>query len=468
MVLAISGGLIAFLVILAALIGGCGYLLIRHYRTVGPNEVLIIFGGRKRTITRTDGTPLEVGYRTHVGGGTLVVPFMERAETLSMEIVTIALRTPEVLSRGGIPLIAEGVAQVKPGSDAGAIHAAAEQFLGRSSDDIGDIVHTVLEGHMRSTIGQMTAEEIYQDRSGFAKTVVKRTTEELKHMGLTILSFSLKDLTDTQGYLEALGQPVIARAKADAIVAQAEADRDATIKASEAKKQGDLAELMAHAEMAGQRMKVEGMAAEGRADVNRKKAEADLAYDLERFTREQELRRAEYEVKIVEKEKAIELEDKEIIRKEKELEATVRKPADARRYQVESEADAEQHRLTAEAKGRAEALQTEGAAEAEKALAVGKAEAEVMSGKAQSWAKYGDAAIAQMMADQMPELARAVAEPLSKVEKIIMLGDDNGVPKLTGQVTRVLAQLPEIIKSLSGVDLNEVIKNKVQSPEDEG
>ena len=461
--------LIVVLVILA-LLSGLAFLASKHYKKVGPNQVLIIYGLKKRTLTKPDGTTVSVGYRTCVGGGTFVLPFLERAETLNLEVVTVPVRTPEVLSARGVPLIAEALAQVKIQTDEGSIHAAAEQFLGKGAEYIRDVAHTVLEGYMRAAIGKMTVEEIYQNRDDFARKVLEPAAEDLKRMGLTILSFSLKDLTDSQGYLDALGRPEVARVKAEAEVAQAEADRDATIKASEARKQGDRARIQAEAEIAAFRLEIEGKKAENQAKVNRIKAQTDLAYDLERYSLELKVRQAEYDVRIAEKQKAIELEEKEVLRKEKELEATVRKTADARKYQAQTEAQAEAARIKEEAKAKAEAQKLEGDAEAQKVEALGRAEAKATGEKLKALASQPETALAQMLLQAMPELARSVSEPLSKVDKIVMVGGsgENGPSKLTGQVAAVLAQLPEVVKALSGVDLRDLLQKKLGSKEDEG
>ena len=460
--------LIVVLVVLA-LVSGIAFLASKNYKKVGPNQVLIIYGLKKRTLTKPDGTTVTVGYRTCVGGGTLVLPFLERAETLNLEVVTVPVRTPEVLSARGVPLIAEALAQVKIQTDEGSIHAAAEQFLGKGADYIGEVAHTVLEGYMRAAIGKMTVEEIYQNRDDFARKVLEPAAQDLKRMGLTILSFSLKDLTDSQGYLDALGRPEVARVKAEAEVAQAEADRDATIKASEARKQGDKARLQAEAEIAAFRLEIEGKKAENQAKVNRVKAQTDLAYDLERYNLELQVRRAEYDVRIAEKEKAIELQEKEILRKEKELEATVKKIADARKYQAQAEAQAEAARIKEEAKAKAEARKLEGESEALRAEAIGKAEAKAAGERLKALASQPETALAQMLFQALPELARSVSEPLSKVDKIVMVGGSGagGPSALTGQVASVLAQLPEVVKALAGVDLKEVLQRKFGSKEEE-
>jgi len=433
----------------------------RQYRKVGPNEVLIISGGRKHTVVDPDGTKRKIGYRMQIGGGTFVLPFVESYQTLSLEIFTLNFKTPEVLTSTGVPVITEGLAQVKVRGDEYSIRLAAEQFLGKGAGAMQDVSQQVLEGHMRSAIGSMTVEKIYQNRQGFAAVVTDTASKELDRMGLQLVSFSLKDLTDTQGYLEALGRPRIAEVKRDATVAQAETDRDAIIKSAAAHKEGEVAKLQADTEVAEAHRDFESKRAEYQAMINQRKAGADLAYDLEKLRVTQDLKTQEYRVRLIEKEKAIEVERKEIERKEHELEATVKKVADAQKYQIQAEAEAESYRMQAEAKARAEAMRVEGAAEVDLMKAKGAAQSTGMRQKAEAWREYNEAAVYQMFIDVLPQLARAVSEPLSKVDRITLIGNGGGggASKITGEVANVLAQMPTILESLTGVDIRKLLEN---------
>lgn len=436
--------------------------LAKQYRKVGPNEALIISGGREHKVTDPDGTVRKIGYRISIGGGTFIKPLIERAEVLSLNVHTLTIKTPEVLTAKGVHIIAEASAQVKINSEEYAIRRAAEQFLGKGSEGIKDVAYGVLEGCMRAVLGTMTVEEIYQNREQFSEKVKQAAADDFERMGLTVLSFALKDISDTKGYLAALGQPRIAQVKKDATIAQAEADKEASIKAAQARKDGDIARLKAETEVAKANRDFESNRATFQIDINRTKAQADLAYDLEKQRMTQQIRKEEYEVKMIEKESAIKLEEQEILRKEKELDASVKKTADAKKYQVKSEADAESYRIASEAKGRAEARKLEAESEAEMIRAQGAAEAEAMRMKAESWKDYNEAAVYKMVIDALPELARAIAEPLSKVDKIVMVGGGNdgspGISRLTGQVAQVLAQLPTVVESLSGVDMTKLLE----------
>jgi flotillin len=443
-----------------------GILFAKQYRKVGPNEALII-SGRRKTITLADGTRRKVGYRVRLGGGTFVRPFVEKADVLPMEVIPLSIRTPEVLTRGGVPILADATAQVKIDSSEGSIHTAAEQFLGLGKDGIRDVAVQILEGRTREVIGTMTVEEIYRGRAEFNQKVIEAVCGDFGRMGLTLLSFALREFSDTQGYLDALSKPVISAAKREAAVAEAESQKEAIIRSSQARKEGEVARLQSEALIAKAQWDNEVKKAESLVSVNSKKAQADFSYELERHRLGQDLKREEAKVRIVEKEQAIKIEDLEIERREKELESNVVKPSDARKYQIKAEAEAEEYRLQAEARGKAEAAKLEGAAEASRIRDKGAAEAESMTKKAAAMSQYNEAAVLEMYINVLPEVVKAVSEPLSKIDKIVVVNSDKdlGGSKVTGQIAQVLSQVPEVIQALTGADLKRFLKDKL-SPEE--
>jgi flotillin len=455
----ITAGIILVVLALLAL------LLVKQYKKVGPNEALII-SGRKKTLTGADGTKVKVGYRYRLGGGTFVRPFLETVDTLPMEVVPLTIRTPEVLTHGGVPILADATAQVKIDSSEGAIMIAAEQFLGIGKDGIREVAVNVLEGRMREVIGTLTVEEIYRGRAEFNGKVIAAAKADFAKMGLVLLAFALKEFSDTQGYITSLSKPLITAAKRDARVAEAEGEKEAVIKSSQARKEAEVARLQAEAQIAKAQWENETKKSDSLTLVNQKKAQADFAYELERHRLNQEIKREESKVRQVEKEQAIKIEELEIQRREKELEANVIKPADARKYQIKSEAEAEDFRIQAEAHGKAEAVKMEGLAEASRIKERGAAEAEAMLKKAQSMDKYGDAAIMEMYMKVLPEVVRGMSEPLSKVDKIVVVGGDKslGTTKITAQMAEILAQVPDVVQSLTGADIKKFIKDKL-SPE---
>jgi flotillin len=427
-----------------------------NYRKVGPNQALVI-SGRTSTVVEADGARRKVGYRLQVGGGTFVMPFIETVDSFPLEVFSLAIRCPEVLSGQGVLISAEAQGQVKAPSGEASLHRAIENFLSRGSSGIVEVSQEVLEGHMRAALGTMSVEEIYSNREAFARKVREASADDFARLGLELASFSLKDISDAQGYIQALGARRIAEVKRDATIAQAETERDSAINAAMARKEGDVARLKAEAELAQATRDFEMQRADFQASVNSKRAQADVAYDMERAKLDLALKRSEYEVRLAEKELAAKVEEREAVRREKELEANVKRPAEAMSYQARLEAESEAYRKELEAKGKAAGIRTIGNAEAEAALARGKSEAAAKRAKASAWKDYSDAALTEMIIKSLPELARAVSEPLSKVDKIVMVGDANGAQKITGQVASVLAQLPTVVESLTGLNLIDLL-----------
>jgi flotillin len=291
---------------------------------------------------------------------------------------------------------------------------------------------------------------------------------DLASMGLSMLSFALKDISDTQGYLDALSKPMVAAAKRDAIIKQAEYDRDASIFAAQAKKEADVAKLTADAEVAGRNWKNEELKATSQINVNKVRAKADVTYELERFRLAQEVKVEEYKVKFIETQEQAKVQSEEILRKEKELEANIIKPAEARKIQIQAEAEAESYRVTKEAEAKSAARSKENAVEAERIKLLGASEAGAMIDKARAYEQYNQAAMYQMIVDILPELTKNVAEPLSRIDKITLIGGTDGklgTHQITGQVADVLSQVPEVVKSLTGVDLAKYLREKLGGTE---
>jgi flotillin len=473
----VVGGVVVFLLVML--------VVASRYTKVGPNEVLIISGLRHSV--PTTGGMTKVGFRIVRGGGTFVKPVVERVDILSLELMTIDVKTPEVYTVQGVPIMVDGVAQVKVRGDDVSIRTAAEQFLSKSQADIMNVALQTLEGHLRAILGTMTVEEVFKNRETFAGRVQEVAATDMANMGLAIVSFTIRDIRDKQGYLDALGKPRTAQVKRDAIIGQAEADRDATIRSAQAEKEGKTAKFTADTGIASASRDYQMNLAEYQASVNQKKAESDLAYDLQKYKTAQLVKREEVQVAVVEKESLIGVQEQEIKRREKELEATIQKPAEAERAKVRTLADAEKYRLETEASGRAAAVRAQGFAEADIVKAKGLAEAEsararglaeaaviqaqgeamaeAMRKKAEAWEKYGEAAIVQTIAELLPQLARNIAEPLSRVEKMIVINSGpsgpggGGASKITRDVADIVAQLPPIVEGLTGVDLAKMIKD---------
>lgn len=470
-----------------------------RYQKVGPNEALIISGRGQMRTNPTTGEKERVGYRIVKGGGTIVWPVVERAERLSLEVMTLEIETPRVYSSQGVAITVDGIAQVKVKSDEVSIATAAEQFLSKSTDEIKQVALQTLEGHLRGIVGTLTVEEIYRDRDRFAQRVQEVSAGDMANMGLGIVSFTIKDIKDEKGYLDALGVTRTAEVKRDAAIGQAMASRDAKIQSASADQEGEQARLAAQTKIAEADKNYQVQKAAYDAEVNKQKAAAELAYALQQNKTNQEIKAEEVQIEVVAKTKAIQVQEQEVARREKELEATVRKPVEAEQYRVRTLADASKYQAATQGAGQAEAARlvgqgdadankskglaqaeviraqglaeaeankARGLADAEVIQAQGLAEAEAMKRKAEAWQTYGQAAMIQQLIEALPKIAAAIAEPLSKTERIVVIsngGDGNGsgagAAKVSQDVANIVAQVPATVEALTGVDLIKTIKD---------
>nr|WP_062352893.1 flotillin family protein [Bacillus kwashiorkori] len=479
-----SGMLILIVVVVFLLLALIG-VFVTKYRTAGPDEALIVTGsylGNKNVHIDESGNKIKIIR----GGGTFVLPVFQKAEPLSLLSSKLDVSTPEVYTEQGVPVMADGTAIIKVGSSIGEIATAAEQFLGKTKQDLENEAREVLEGHLRSILGSMTVEEIYKNRDKFSQEVQRVATQDLAKMGLTIVSFTIKDVRDKNGYLDSLGKPRIAQVKRDAEIAEAEADKETRISKAEADKEAKRSELERATEIAEAEKENQLKIAEYRREQDIAKARADQAYDLETARAKQEVTEQEMQVKIIERQKQIELEEKEILRREKQYDSEVKKKADADRYSVEqsaaaekakqmAEADAHKYRIEAMAKAEAERIRMDGLAKAEAQKAQGEAEAEIIRLKglaeaeakqkvAEAFERFGQAAVLDMILKMLPEYAKQVAAPLANIDKITVVdtgasGPNGGANKITGYATNLMASLQETLKESSGIDVKELLEN---------
>ncbi len=444
-----------------------------RYKKVGPNQVLVISGRRHIIINPITKKKERVGFRIVKGGGVFIWPVVERVDVLSLEIMTIEVETPEVYTEQGVPVTVDGVAQVKVKGDEISIRTAAEQFLSKSASEIRTVAHETLAGHLRAILGTMTVEEIYKDRDAFAQRVQEVSSVDMANMGLEIVSFTIKNIRDDQGYLDALGQARTAEVKRDAAIGQALAARDATIKSAEARQEGETAKYQAETKIAASEKDYSVQKAAYESEVNRKRAQAEMAYTLQQNIENQKIKGESVQIDVVEKQKQIEVQEQEAMRKEKELEATVRKPAEAEQYRIQTLSNAEKYRRETEASGEATATRAMGEAEADATKAQGIAEAEViraqgiaqahaMQEKADAWQQYNQAAIIQQLIDSLPQVAEAISAPLSRTDRIVVISSGSegaGASKVTGDIANIIAQVPATVEALTGVDVIDAIKN---------
>jgi flotillin len=455
-----------------------------RYKKVGPNQVLVISGRRREVISPVTGQRERVGFRVVKGGGTFIIPVLERIDVLSMEILTIEVEVRSVYTVEGVPVHVDGVAQIKIRGEDISIWTAAEQFLSKGPDGIVYVAHETLAGHLRAILGMLTVEEIYKDRDAFAQKVLEVSGGDLANMGLEIVSFVIKDIRDDKEYLESLGRTRTAEVKRDAVkgeaeaqrdatIAQANAARDATIQSAHARQEGETAKYGAETKIASAQKDYRVQKAHFDEESNRSEVQAELARTLQERITTQEITAQEVQIEVVAKQKQIEVQEQEVQRRTRELEATVEKPAEAEKYRIETLASAKKYQTETEAagesaatrlrgEGEADAIKAKGLAQADVIKAQGFAEAQAMEKKAEAWQKYNQAAIIQQLIEALPQVAAAVAQPLSQTDRIVIInsgGDGAGASKITADVTNIVAQVPETLEALTGVNLIDALKS---------
>jgi flotillin len=427
-------------------------------RKVGPHEALIVYGFR--------------GTRVVQGSGTVVFPMVENCRGLSLELMSFDVAPKQDLyTRQGVAVTVEAVAQIKVKSDRESILTAAEQFLTKPPEEREGLIRLVMEGHLRGIIGQLTVEEIVKQPEMVGERMRSTCADDMNKMGLEVISFTIKEVRDKNEYITNMGRPDIARIKRDADVATAEADRDTAIRravasreAAVAKAQADqervLAETLSQAKQAEAQRDLEVKKAEYLQTVKSQQAQADKAYEIQTNIMQQKVRAEEVTIHQIEKEHEVKVQDAEIDRRDRELTATVYKQAEFERKRIETLADAEKMRLITEAEGHASAIRTQGEAEAEIIFKKGEAEAKAMNVKAEAYQQFNQAAIVDKLITGLPEMVRALASPLANVDKITVIstgnGDTAGLNKITGDITKMAAQVPALFETLSGMPLSEL------------
>ncbi|MBN2983456.1 MULTISPECIES: flotillin family protein [Cohnella] len=468
-------------VIVVAVLAVIGIAFWARYKTVSPDEAMIVTGsflGSKNVTVDDSGRRIKIVR----GGGAFILPIFQQSQFLSLLSHKLDVSTPEVYTEQGVPVMTDAVAIIKIGGSVEDVATAAEQFMGKPTDALKGEAQEVLEGHLRAILGMMTVEEVYRNRDKFAQEVQSVAARDLKKMGLQIVSFTIKDVRDKHGYLEALGKPRIAAVKRDADIAEAQAIRDARIQKALAEEEGQKAELLRDTNIAEATKEKELKVASFKKDQDLAKAEADQAYAIQEARSKQSVVEEQMKVELVRKEREIDLEAKEILRREKQYDAEVKKKADADKYAVEQaaeadkakrirEADAVKYRIEAEAKANAELKRLNGIAEAEAERAKGTAEAEVIRLRglaeaeakeklAQAFENFGEAAVLDIIAKMLPELAGKVAEPIASIDKLTVVdtGHGEGAARVSNYVTSLMATAPEMLKSVSGIDVEGLVK----------
>ena len=445
-------------------------LMAKMFRKAGPNEAVIVYGFRGPRIIR--------------GHGAIIFPVVENARQLSLELMSFDVAPKQDLyTKQGVAVTVEAVAQIKVRSDNESIFTAAEQFLTKTPPEREGLIRLVMEGHLRGIIGQLTVEQIVKEPEMVAERMRATCAADMSKMGLEVISFTIKEVRDQNEYITNMGRPDIARIRRDAEIAAAEAERDTAIRraialreAAVAKAAADqervIAETASLAKQAQAQRDLDIQKAQFTEQSRKQEAQADKAYEIQTNVMQQQVIAEQVKIQQIEKEQQIKVQEAEIVRHEKELIATVLKQSEIERQRIENIAAAERSRLTIEAEGRASSIRTQGEAEASIIFQKGEAEAKAMNVKAAAYQEWTQAAVVDRLIASMPEVVRAMSEPLSKVDKITIVSTGNesniGANKLTGEMTKIAAQVPALFEALSGMNLKDLMGNiKAMKPREE-
>jgi flotillin len=458
-------------------------LFSRNYIKVPPNTAAVL-SGRQRKLS--DGRV--VGYRMVKGGAALRIPVLEKVDYLSLNVITIPLEIRRAYTLKGVPVSVKAVANVKIKGDDVSLQAAAERFLGMSADEVQRVIFQTLEGHLRAILGTLTVEEINNDRQSFAQKLTSEAASDLERMGIGVDVLTIQEISDEEGYLDALGKRRTAEVKRDAQIGEAEAMRDSKIKASVAMQEGEKVKLESEANIALAQRDMEVKKAQYLAEVQKERASAEQSGPLSSAKARQSVVAEEVRIEKFRTQEQISVQEQEILRREKELEATIVKPADAARTAailkaeaakqasiLEAEgkkasliaiAEAEQERLRKEGTGRAAAVEAEGKAEAAKIEAIGLAQAKAIEAqglaeanailkKAEAWKQFNEAARLQTILEKLPAIIEssapvfnAVAAPLGNIDKVVMIEQGNGNGNGQSGITKFASAAPSVIFSL--------------------
>lgn len=446
-------------------------IIFTGYKKAPPDTAFIISGLRKKII---------------IGKASVKLPFLERMDKLSLKLIAIDVKTTNAVPTADyINIQVDAAVNVKISSEPSRLALAAQNFLNQNTQYIASIAREVLEGNMREIVGRMRLEEMVSDRQKFANLVKENAEPDLAAMGLDIVSFNVQNFSDGNGVIEDLGIDNISQIKKKAAIAKAEAEKEIAVAKAEADRQANDARINSEREIAKKNNELALQKAELKKMEDTKKAEADAAYSIQQQQQRKTIEITTAEASIAKQEKEVILKQREAEVQEKALDAQVKKKAEADRYarQQQSEAELYERQKRAEAekfeteksamamKATAEAqafakeqeaagIRMVGEAEAEAIRARGLAEAEAMEKKALAYQKYNNAAMAEMLINVLPDIAGKIAEPLTKIDKITIIGsgDSDGVGAVADHVPAVMTKLFETMKETVGIDMSEIVK----------
>lgn len=464
---------IAPVIIFAIVILG---ILASGYVKAPPDTAYIISGLKKKT-------------KILIGRAGIKIPFLERLDKLNLKLIPLDIRTKDpVPTQDCINIFVDAAVNVKIKAEDESIDLAAQNFLNKSSEEIGAIVSEVLEGNVREIICTMKLRELIGDRKTFVSKVSENVIPDLEKMGIELVSFNVQNFRDENDVINNLGIDNISQIKKDAAIAKANANKEVAIAQSSADREANDARVNAESEIAIRNNELEIKKAELQQVSDAKRAQADAAYEIQKQEQQKTIQAATVNAQIAKAEREAELKNKEVAVMQQTLEAEINKKADAERYAIEQKAAADLARRQREAEAKkyeqekeaeakkaqaeaqkysmlqeAEGIKAKGEAEAAAIQAKGIAEAEAMEKKAEAYQKYNKIAMAEMMIKVLPEIAGKIAEPLSQIDKITIIGGGNGdggngISSVAGNVPVVMAKLFESMKEATGVDLSEIMR----------
>jgi len=435
----LGGGPLAVIIIIVILVLLIAYVA-RRYQVADANEAIVVAGSRGNRVRNEKGELVgggdDKGIKVVVGGGTIVLPLIQRAKRLKLSTRQVSIHLSDAVTEQGIVVEVQGVATFKVGRDVESIRNAAERFLTTADQQLDDIVKNVLEGTLRSIVGTLTIEKLISDRLGLKEQVTTAVEGDLRHSGLIIDSFTIQSINDRDGYIKYLGEQKLAVVEKDAAIAKANA-----------------AQLSAVAQADADRITIEA-----RQTVALRKAEADTLTEAAaaRAAQAAPLAQADAQREVVERQ--TELANLEAARKEKELLATVVRPAEAEAEAVARRADGERLAQIAAAQARAEGVRLAGQAEADAILARGEAEAEALRLRAEAYKQFNDAAVLQTVLAELPKIVAAAAEPMRGIGSMTVLSSE-GASDVVRTATRTAAEGSALIKGMTGIDIPELVGN---------
>jgi flotillin len=450
--IAVVAGAVAVLLLMMWTVGAL-------FRRVGPNRAQIVYGwGGTHIVT---------------GGGRVVWPLFQSFQELSLELMSFDVAPEQQLyTSQGVAVAVEAVSQIKVKSDPMSIRTAAEQFLTKPPAEREALLRLVMEGHLRGIVGLLKVEEIVKEPEIVAGRVRDSVSDDVSKMGLEVVSFTIKKVIDENDYINNMGRPDIARVKREADIATAEAERDTAIRRAMAMREAAVAQAAADQERVIAQTASESRQAEATRDLEVKKAEydatireqralAEKAYEISSNQAQQKVVAEQVRIDQVQRQEQIKVQQLEVQRRVLELEATVTKPAEAEGQRMQVLAEGQRQKLSIEAAGQAEATRLQGTAEAEIVRAKGQAEADAMHQKADAYQEYSQAAVLDKLITGMPEIVRALSQSLASVDKITIVstgdGKSPGVSQLTGEVAKMVAQVPELFETLTGQKVSDLM-----------